>query len=467
MLLSDSTSTGAVPGRRWHSTTFRWLSAYALIFSISVMALVGVIAYLSTSVMTRTTDQVLKWQVIYFESIADADLPLAIHRRLEHEKMHTDYYGLFGSDGKHIAGDVARFPADLSLDNGGETESDGLALIEGTRSPIVRTMAVLRPDGSRLLVARELTHIIKIRDTIIQAMIVGGALCLGGGIAVGLMLSVRQLRRVRDMRRVTQQIAQGDLQQRLSIGGRDELDMLSHLVNHMLDEVERLMDEVKGACDGIAHDLRTPLAHVRALLGQIGERAADSGDQAMEELVDRARLETDALLNRFRAMLRISEIGALQRRGGFAELDLQALVEELGELYEPLAESRDVAWQVISEPVPMIHGDRALLFEAFSNLIDNAIKFVDERGRVRITLTNTPDGPQLDIVDNGPGIAVKERQAVLQPFYRSEQTQHIEGSGLGLGIVAAVLRLHDFRLRIGDAEPGALMTIECWPHTLA
>lgn len=484
---SHQTPIPGVRARRWHTTTFRWLSAYAAVFVVTVVLLVGVIACMATAVMERTTDDVLAWQLIYFDSIPDADLPVTIRQRLEHERMHTNFYGLYTANGVLVAGDVARFPSRLPVDTIGVTLSPTLHLIDGQRSPIVRAMAERRPDGKVLLVARDLSHIIAIRDSIIRALMIGGVLCLIAGVVGGLLLSVKQLRRVREMRRVIQQIARGDLQQRLPIGGRDEMDMLSHLVNHMLDEVERLMHEVKDACDGIAHDLRTPLAHVRALLGQIAEYSAHCGNPAMDEMVDRARIETDKLLNRFRAMLRISEIGALQRRGGFAELDLATLIAEISELYEPLAESVGVRWMTRIDAVTPIYGDRALLFEAISNLVDNAIKFVEQAeedeqhaggqpagmanapggGQVRIELTQTPDGPRLDIIDNGPGIALKERQAVLQPFYRSEQTMHIEGSGLGLGIVAAVLRLHDFTLRIGNAEPGACMTVECWSNTLA
>jgi signal transduction histidine kinase len=376
-------------------------------------------------------------------------------------------------------------------------------------------MAERRPDGRVLIVARDLTQIVHVRDTIIRALLVGGALCLAGGIVVGLVLSVRQVRRVRDIRRATLRISQGHLHQRLPVGGRDEIDLLAHLVNHMLDEVERLMHEVKDACDGIAHDLRTPLAHVRGLLGQIAEQPATRNAPATRALVEQARAQSDLLLMRFKAMLRISEIGSLQRRGGFAEVDLQSLVEEVGGFYEPLAHSRSVSWTVVTEPVGVIHGDRALLFEAFSNLLDNAIKFADcgardvvqpsgkggevmhaggERtgdsageasaeadshgGAVTLRLRSGLSGPVVDIVDNGPGIAAGERQAVLQPFYRSERTMHVEGSGLGLGVVMAVLRVHDFSLHISAANlgapnaqdvsrPGARMTIECWPRTLA
>jgi signal transduction histidine kinase len=256
----------------------------------------------------------------------------------------------------------------------------------------------------------------------------------------------------------------------LPIGGRDELDMLAHLVNHMLEEIERLMTEVKSACDGIAHDLRTPAAHIRTLLANVAERMHVVQDDGVAQMVDRARVEADMLLDRFGAMLRISEIGALKRRGGFSSVDLTTLVHELSELYEPLAEDRGIRWTVAVDQVAAVHGDRALLFEAFSNLLDNAIKFAPDNGEVRIELTDHPQGAQLTISDNGPGIPEREREAVLQRFYRGDQTRHLAGSGLGLSIVSAVMRLHDFALRVGangtGASPGTSMTVECWPHAL-
>jgi signal transduction histidine kinase len=107
-----------------------------------------------------------------------------------------------------------------------------------------------------------------------------------------------------------------------------------------------------------------------------------------------------------------------------------------------------------------------LLFEAFSNLLDNAIKFTPEGGVVRIELSASAAGPRFVVSDNGPGIPERERNAVLQRFYRGEQARHVTGVGLGLGIVSAVMRMHDFELRIGQADPGAMMTVECWQHTL-
>ena len=453
-------------GRRWHSTTFRLITVYAVIFSISVMSLLGFIGAAVTRDMEHETDVVMEWQFIYFDSMPHGELADAIHRRLEHERMHANYYGLFSADGQHIAGDVLTLPPDLPANRQGMTLKHTLQLMGGEPAPVVRAMAERRNDGETLVLARDLTHILRIRESIINALIGGGILCLVAGVAGGLALSVRQMRRLKAIRRVTQRIAQGDLGQRLPIGGRDEIDMLAHLVNHMLAEVERLMNEVKGACDGIAHDLRTPLAHVKTLLGHIAERSDSIEDVALSTLVERARTETDGLLDRFRAMLRISEIGTLQRRGGFAEVELQALVEEVGELYEPLAELRSLSFAVESETVQAIYGDRALLFEAFSNLLDNAFKFTPAGGTVRMVLRQTPAGPLVEFIDNGPGIPPDERDAVLQRFYRGERTRHLEGSGLGLSIVSAVIRVHDFTMRIGNAAPGARVSIECWSRTL-
>jgi signal transduction histidine kinase len=466
-LTDNSFPAQSALGRRWHSTTFRLITVYALIFSISVMSLLGFIGWAVTGDMERETDVVMEWQFIYFDSMPHTDLAAAIQRRLEHERMHANYYGLFTADGQHISGDVMKLPPDLPVDRRGVTLEHTLQVMCGQPAPVVRAMAERRKDGEILVLARDLTHILRIRETIINALIGGGILCLVAGVVGGLALSVRQMRRLKAIRRVTLRIAQGDLGQRLPIGGRDEIDMLAHLVNHMLEEVERLMNEVKGACDGIAHDLRTPLAHVRTLLVHVAERAERVDDAALAGLVERARTETDALLDRFRAMLRISEIGTLQRRGGFAEVELKALVDEVGELYEPLAEIRSLEFAVESVAVEAIYGDRALLFEAFSNLLDNAFKFTQPGGTVRMSLSQTPAGPLVEIVDNGPGIPLEERDAVLQRFYRGERTRHLAGSGLGLSIVSAVMRVHDFTMRLGNADPGTRVRIECWSRTLA
>ena len=456
--------------RQWNSAAFRWLSVYALGFVLCIAGLLAYVGYNVTDTMQRGTDMIMHWQRLYFDGINDAGLAPAIDATLAKERLHVDYYGLFDASGRHLAGPILVLPTGLAPDGEAATIRSGLRLAGRDSPPVVHAYAARRPNGNVLVVARDITHLLTIRSTLLYTLIAGGVLCLGAALWYAALLARRQRARVNKIRRITSLIAAGDLDQRLPVDGRDELAMQSQLINHMLGQIGRLMGEVKGACDGIAHDLRTPLSHVRTLLRQSASRAGALGDTTLGGLLDQASEETDMLLQRFRAMMRISEIDAMQRRGGFSAFDLQALVEELADLYEPLAEDRGVVLTLAlpAHPPGLVQGDRALLFEAFSNLLDNAIKFSSDHGKVDIVLTADKLGPMLTISDQGPGIPPDQRNAVLQRFYRLPQARGNDGSGLGLSIVAAVVRLHDFELVIGDATTGsgASMRIELWPHTL-
>jgi HAMP domain-containing protein len=222
------------------------MTVYTVIFSLSVMLLIGFIGWVVTGAMEHETDVVMDWQLLYFDSMPHGELAQAISRRIEHERMHSNYYGLFTADGQYIAGDMLVFPPNLPVNRTGVTLRK-LTVAGPERAPVVRVMAEQRLNGDKLVLARDLTHVLRVRQSIINALIGGGILCMFTGIAGGLALSMRQMRRLRAIRQATQLVAQGDLGQRLPAGGRDEIDMLVQLINHMLEEVERLMHEVKGA----------------------------------------------------------------------------------------------------------------------------------------------------------------------------------------------------------------------------
>lgn len=471
---------------RWKTTTFRWFAAYAAVFSVSFMVLLGFIEYSVTHAMLRETDSGLRWQLRYFDSRGDATLGATLNARLHRENRQQNYYGLFSADGRWLAGDIRTLPPKLALDPWGrshEHASGQSLLVDTTAAPqdptALRAMGEVRADGSRLVVARTLSDVRHVHGELLKALFGGGLLCLCGSLCAGLLLSMRQIRRVAQIRRATARIAAGELGERLPVVGRDELDMLADLVNRMLDEVERLIGEVKSACDGIAHDLRTPLTRLRLRLSHAAETLHSRGEPAVAEVIESARDEADTVLERFAALLRISEIGAIKRRSAFAEVALPDLVTELCELYAPLAEDKTIDLRITLADVAPLHADRALLFEAFSNLLDNAIKFAPQGGQVGVALHATAAGAQFSVTDNGPGIAPAERSAVLGRYYRSDAARHVPGTGLGLGIVAAVLRLHDYRLSIGDASEatahlnlgttsptttGTTVTIDCWSH---
>jgi len=234
--------------------------------------------------------------------------------------------------------------------------------------------------------------------------------------------------------------------------------MFAATVNHMIEETERLMAEVKGATETIAHDLRTPLTRARARLARL-QHALGEGDPRSEDalaVID----ELDTVLGRFAAILRISELEARRRRAGFVTVDPGELVRQAVELYGPVAEAREVRLEAAVEDGLAIEADPKLLFEALSNLVDNAIKFTPPGGLVQV---RGEAGPRIVIEDNGPGVPENEQAAVLQRFYRGERDRLTPGSGLGLSIVSAIVRLHGFVLRLEDAHPGLRAVIDGAP----
>jgi signal transduction histidine kinase len=237
--------------------------------------------------------------------------------------------------------------------------------------------------------------------------------------------------------------------------------MFAATVNYTMGEVERLMGEVKGATETIAHDLRTPLTRARAQLHRLQQADAPHAPQ-----IARVTAELDEVLERFRALLRITELESRERQAGFVRTDLADLVAGVAELYAPLAEESGVAFDWAAPRAVRVDADPKLMFEAVSNLVDNAIKFTGpkhggEGGRVALRLTAETGRPRIEVEDNGPGIPPPERSAVLQRFYRGERDRLIPGSGLGLSIAAAIVRLHRFELELGDAQPGLRAAIVC------
>jgi signal transduction histidine kinase len=257
----------------------------------------------------------------------------------------------------------------------------------------------------------------------------------------------------------------GDLAVRLPVARRhDEIDMLASIVNAMMDDIERLVGEAKSVGDVIAHDLRTPLTRLRLTLDRLSHELHLSGAQG--DLLDQAQQEADTLLGRFRAILRISEIENQTRRAGFTTVDLDSVIDQAVELYGPLAEDRGLALHKQVSTAARIQADPELMFEAVGNLIDNAVKFTPPGGRITLVLASGAHGPELQVVDNGPGIPAEERQAALQRFYRANQAQPTPGSGLGLSIVSAIAHLHGYGLRLEDAGPGLRVVLQCWARAM-
>jgi PAS domain S-box-containing protein len=224
--------------------------------------------------------------------------------------------------------------------------------------------------------------------------------------------------------------------------------------------LEEALQEAKVVGDNIAHDLRTPLTRVRLRLERGREHAATL--EELRAVADQAIAGLDQSLTTITALLRITEIEHSRRREGFSEVQLAPLIREAGDLYDPIAENKSVTLRVETPDGAAVRGDRDLLFEAVANLVDNAVKFTPEGGRVELALLHQNGETVIRVSDSGPGISEAEREAVTQRFYRSDKSRNTKGLGLGLSMVAAIIKLHSFRFSI-SAGPGCTVEIAC-PH---
>jgi signal transduction histidine kinase len=291
--------------------------------------------------------------------------------------------------------------------------------------------------------------LVRTRDLVINAVIWGiaitGALALTGGVA----MSRSTTRRIESINQTSREISEGALDRRIPTRGTDdEFDQLALQLNEMLDRNQSLMEGLRHVSDNIAHDLRTPLTRLRQTLEGMEESCLS--DTEHKDQVDRAIREADGLLSIFNALLRISQIEAGGRRENFGKVDLTALLTDVAELYEPVAEEKNLKLALYCDTAAEIDGDRDLLFQAIANLADNAIKYSPPDSTITLRAVDRT----VSVSDTGPGIPDHAREEVFRRFHRLEVARSTPGSGLGLSLVEAVAHLHDGSVRVEDNHPG-------------
>jgi signal transduction histidine kinase len=437
------------------TTTFRLSALYGLIFALGLVALLGLVYLRSAAFLTARVDGILATEAAALAKSPPSEVGRRIDQALALDGQKNNVFALFTEGGAPLTGNLTAMPPALKA-GGAPIEIGATASFAAPARLIARRL----PSGQVLVVGRDVNQLQEMRGIIASALIWSGGAIILLALACGVALSLTPLRRLNQLQQACGEIARGDLTRRLPISLRhDELDVFAATVNFTVGEVERLMGEVKSAAETIAHDLRTPLTRARAQLHrlQLSPGAAPSE-------VARAVAELDTVLERFRALMRIGEIEARGRHAGFATTDLAKLLADVADLYQPLAEAGGVHFVLQDAPGTSIEADPKLLFEAISNLVDNAIKFAGRGGNVRLGLSS--DRARILVEDDGPGIPDSEKAAVLERFYRVERDRMVPGSGLGLSIVAAIVRLHRFKLEFHDAQPGLRAAVVCAPSPL-
>ena len=380
-------------------------------------------------------------------------LRTAFDVRLTNDLRRIDYAALFNADHKFMFGNIDELPA-IPID--GKSHFVRATRVPGSDNRIEPAIFVARqrPDGNIMLLGRSLLETLAFRRIVQRALLAALLPMLLLALATGAYFARRSSRRLTIIHDAIDRIMKGDTDLRLPIGsGRDPIDKISRDVNLMLDEIVRLLVQLKGVGDNIAHDLRSPLAVVHA---QLERGLESSNDEQLRTIVKQALSHIDKAMLAVAALLRLADVEYSPKSRNFRQIDLSAICADLFEFYEPLAESKSIRMTLESHSPVLILGDGDLMREAVSNLIGNAIKFTPEHGSVSISVIQEDGVPVVRVRDSGIGVEPAERDKIFQRFYRTSSGHRVPGSGLGLSIAAAIANLHEFDLRFSENNPGAV-----------
>lgn len=339
------------------------------------------------------------------------------------------------------------------------TPKTGTTTLPGTgaRHEILGVGAFLAP-GIFVFSGSDLNRVQATQDHLIRILLwlFGAALLLA--VLGGALVSRSFLRRTDAMARACRAIMDGDLKARIPLRGtQDELDRLAGTINEMLGRIAALMENLRQVTNDIAHDLRTPVTHLRHRLERARSECATQEDYA--QALDAAITKSDEILTLFAALLRIAQIEGGARRAGFAPVALAPLLDHMRDLFGAVAEEAGDRLEISIQNDADIRGDRELLIQLFSNLIENAILHTPRGTRIELALASVDQRAMVTVRDDGPGVPRQEHGKLFQRLYRHEASRSRPGYGLGLSLVAAIAELHGASTTIDSNVPGFAITL--------
>jgi signal transduction histidine kinase len=433
------------------ASTFRSALAIFGAFAVCTLLIFGIVLRQTSAYVTANIDQLVDDVANAVSAATSVQTAQRLEDYLRAEPRRVHVGGLFDSVGNRLVGNIETLPADLQVGVGAKTLLITRIDETGRRAQTVRAIAQRVADGETLIVGRDVDVVSEIAEITRHVVILGLSAALGLGLITGAWLSIRAQGRIEAVNRKIQRIVAGEWRERLPAQvNNDPFDRLAVLVNGMLDEIETLIQDLASVGDDIAHDLRTPLTRVR--IGLERARANASSVAELQSAVDHAIAGIDHAISIVTALLRIREIEQTRRLVGFDNVKMAELLREVCDLYEPFAEEKRLTLSMKIDSEPTVRGDRDLLFEAVANLVDNAVKFTPEGGRIELRLIRNGEGAILRVSDTGPGVTESERELIVRRFYRSDRSRGTKGLGLGLSLVAAIVKLHGFHFSI---LPGA------------
>jgi len=452
-------------GKLVRTTAFKLSAAYLLVFTLFAGFILGYVAWnarlLLTAQISETIDAEVNGLAEQFRQGGIRRLVAIIERRSRQPGAFL--YLLSSPSNDVIAGNALGLAPELltapgwheiEYQVGEEPIPPGPPPgVPRSRQAMIRVFAL--PAGFHLLVGRDVFEREQLRSVIRRGLTLSLGLVIVLGTLGGLFITRRVLSRVDAMSETAQSIMAGNLAGRLTVSGAgDELDRLAASLNAMLDRIGDLLNGLREVSDNIAHDLKTPLTRLRNGAEQALRTASSEADyrHTLERMIE----ESDGLIRTFNALLMIARAESGTASEALSHFDAGAVLRDVAELYEPVAEEAGFEFSIATEPDLNVMGSRELLSQAVANLIDNATKYGRSGGGDRVELTGRRAGEHVEIVvaDSGPGIAEADRQRVLERFTRLDGSEGKPGSGLGLSLATAIAHFHGGQIRLEDNAPG-------------
>lgn len=440
--------------------------AFTLLFTVSVVILFSALFYSLTEELEdgiktramRTRDAM----VAIDKRFGFDELINVVTEEAESLRDFDSVFSLLGEDGKIHAGNVRNV---APFEDWQVLNRAALPEIRGEGSPQDRFYALWTPvSKGRLLVGRGDREERQFRLLLVRSLAWGLAATSILAVGAGFYLARGTQRRINDIAETLSSVAAGHLDRRVTVrGSGDDLDEVSVNLNAMLTQLQRLVDNVNQVTTDIAHDLKRPMMRLRQRLETMRDGAGLSGDTVAR--LDESLDAVDSIVATFEALLSIGQLQAGERRARFSAVNLNALLSNIADAYEPVVQ--DTGFLLTVAPLDeefVVHGDAQLLMQLLANLIDNSLRHCPRGTAIAIDLRQHGRTCLLTVADNGPGVPEDAREAVFRRFYRLERARSTPGHGLGLSVCAAIAELHGANIRIEDNSPGTRLTIAFPPQ---
>ena len=442
------------------TTAFRLSLVYTLLFGLFAIGVVAYISYQTGNLLINQFKVTIDAEVGEIARLSSRGGVRRLIPMIEQRSRRpgANLYLISDPSGRIIAGNVRDIDRKLLAKDGWRTPPFRyVGFDEDGRSRRAIAKVFTLPGNLRLLVGRDIGEAERFRSIVGKASTLSLATMVLMGMLLWYFVGRRALKHIDSVSNSSERIIAGDLSERLPISGSgDEFDRLSTSLNGLIGRIETLNTSVVTMSDSIAHDLKTPLSKIRnraeSELGNFGKKA----DKTLQEIID----DADGLIKTFNALLMISQVNSGARTARLDKINLAPIMEDVHELFEPSAEEAGAMLELENSTDVMIKGNRELIAQAITNLLDNALKYgmADKNTKIHLRLDKANKSATISVTDNGQGILPENRKSVLERFVRLDASRNQPGSGLGLSLVEAVVKMHGGKLELNNANPGLIVS---------